>query len=281
MTKLKELSKLNIGKLKANEMFDEFLKFKDNWVEVLTGEGHIELDTFEVCGYSKINMSVSDDIIVDLDMNDSNSLLKVFLIYKVFSKLFEDKNYRLIKNGKFTLLIEETELCYSLFKFGLMNLFSLIDFLTIYAKSFLNGLGKLKTVDCDLNLKADGENPLSLIRLGLISHTEMNHHNLSLETFTFSTHTKPTDVYAFEMVYFALFEKFTENCNIDPISEIKNPSPIYSLLYNKTKFAIIHRYNGAMEYNLYIEVDEKSNIFEEIVNEANETEEFWNSMMVD
>lgn len=80
MTKLKELSKLNIGKLKANEMFDEFLKFKDNWVEVLTGEGHIELDTFEVCGYSKINMSVSDDIIVDLDMNDSNSLLKVFLI---------------------------------------------------------------------------------------------------------------------------------------------------------------------------------------------------------
>lgn len=89
MTKLKELSKLNIGKLKANEMFDEFLKFKDNWVEVLTGEGHIELDT---------------------------------------------KNYRLIKNGKFTLLIEETELCYSLFKFGLMNLLSLIDFLTIYAK---------------------------------------------------------------------------------------------------------------------------------------------------
>ena len=269
MIKLKELSKLNVKKLNAKEMFDEFLEFKDNWAKVLTGKDDIKLEKFEVHSYTTLDMlkGINSRQIIDLEINDKITLLKIFLIYKIFSKQFEDKNYTIDEN-RFILLIRKSDLYHKLFKFGLLNLISLVDFLSIYAKSFLNSLGEHDNINFDLYLEADGENPLSLIRLGLLSYTEMNYRELSLEAHKFYEHTKPTDVYAFEMFYFALFENFTKTCDIDdPILEIKNPAPIYNLLYNKNKYSIVYKDNSSMNYNLVIEVDKKSTILEDLINE--------------
>lgn len=181
--------------------------------------------------------------------------MRLFLIYKLFPHIFEDSKLMTVRGNKLVIGIAKNDVCYKYIRHALINLNKLINFLIPYVESFLAGLGHLKTVDCTLNLKADGINPLSVFRLGVTSYTECNHHGLTLMSHEFSEHFNTSNKRSREIVYFMLFDVFTKNCDTDnPWNEIKDPAPIYHLLYNETKYSIIHQTSGNTNYNFYIEV---------------------------
>lgn len=254
-------NKVNIRRLEYQKLYDEFKIFVDNWRSELIPDVELtnDVNSVSICPAVELAHNGIDIYhnmeIINLNMKNDIFVMRLFLIYKLFPHIFEDTKFITVKGNRLVIGIDQTYRCYKYIRHALINLNKLINFLIPYVESFLAGLGHLKTVDCTLNLKADGVNPLSIFRLGVVSYTECNHHGLTLTSHKFSEHFNTTNKYSREIVYFMLFDVFTKNCDTDnPWIEIKDPAPIYYLLYNETKYSIIHQTSGNTNYNFYIEV---------------------------
>lgn len=255
------LNKLNIRRLEYKKLYDEFLSFVDDWQSKLNIDIELTNDVNTISIYPAIELAYAGlDVdysieIINLKMTNDIFKMRLFLIYKLFPHIFEDSKLMTVRGNKLVIGIAKNDACYKYIRHALLNLNKLINFLIPYVESFLAGLGHLKTVDCTLNLKADGINPLSIFRLGVVSYTECNHHGLTLMSHEFSEHFNTSNKRSREIVYFMLFDVFTKNCDTDnPWIEIKDPAPIYHLLYNETKYSIIHQTSGNTNCNFYIEV---------------------------
>ena len=242
-------------------MYDEFKIFANNWQSALNIDVELtnDVNSVSMCpavelAYNGMDINYNMEII-NLNMTNDIFVMRLFIIYKIFPHIFEDSKYISVKGKRLVIGIDHSDVCFKYIKHALINLNKLINFLIPYVESFIAGVGHLKTTDCTLNLKADGINPLSVLRLGVVSYTECNHHRLTLETHEFSNQFDINDKYLRQIVYFMLFDKFTKNCDTEnPCIEIKDPAPIYYLLYNETKYSIIHQTSGNTNYNFYIEV---------------------------
>ena len=254
-------NKVNIRRLEYQKLYDEFKIFVDNWQSALNIDVELtnDVNSVSMCpavelAYNGMDINYNMEII-NLNMTNDIFVMRLFIIYKIFPHIFEDSKYISVKGKRLVIGIDHSDACFKYIKHALINLNKLINFLIPYVESFIAGVGHLKTTDCTLNLKADGINPLSVLRLGVVSYTECNHHGLTLETHEFSNQFDINDKYLRQIVYFMLFDKFTKNCDTDnPWIEIKDPAPIYYLLYNETKYSIIHQTSGNTNYNFYIEV---------------------------
>lgn len=258
---MNKFNKLNIRRLEYKKMYDEFLEFIDDWESRLFKSSLLfnNIKSISICPaiemkYAGVDFHYNMEI-VNLNIDNDIFKAKLFLIYKLYPHIFENTELTTIRNNVFVLGINKHDVCFKFIKHALENLNKLINFLIPYVESFIAGIGHLKTTDCTLNLKADGINPLSVLRLGVKSYTECNHHGLTLESHEFSENFDINNKRVREIVYFMLFDKFTKNCDTDnPWIEIKDPAPIYHLLYNETKYSIIHNRSDYANYNFYIEV---------------------------
>lgn len=258
---MNKFNKLNIRRLECKKLYDEFKIFANNWQSALNIDVELtnDVNSVSMCpavelAYNGMDINYNMEII-NLNMTNDIFIMRLFLIYKIFPHIFEDSKYISVKGKRLVIGIDHSDACFKYIKHALINLNKLINFLIPYVESFIAGVGHLKTTDCTLNLKADGINPLSVLRLGVVSYTECNHHGLTLETHEFSNQFDINDKYLRQIVYFMLFDKFTKNCDTEnPWIEIKDPAAIYNLLYNETKYSIIHNYSDYANYNFYIEV---------------------------
>lgn len=258
---MNKFNKLNIRRLECKKLYDEFKIFTNNWQSALNIDVELtnDVNSVSMCpavelAYNGMDINYNMEII-NLNMTNDIFVMRLFIIYKIFPHIFEDSKYISVKGKRLVIGIDHSDACFKYIKHALINLNKLINFLIPYVESFIAGVGHLKTTDCTLNLKADGINPLSVLRLGVVSYTECNHHGLTLETHEFSNQFDINDKYLRQIVYFMLFDKFTKNCDTEnPWIEIKDPAAIYNLLYNETKYSIIHNYSDYANYNFYIEV---------------------------
>lgn len=258
---MNKFNKLNIRRLECKKLYDEFKIFANNWQSALNIDVELtnDINSVSMCpavelAYNGMDINYNMEII-NLNMTNDIFVMRLFIIYKIFPHIFEDSKYISVKGKRLVIGIDHSDACFKYIKHALINLNKLINFLIPYVESFIAGVGHLKTTDCTLNLKADGINPLSVLRLGVVSYTECNHHGLTLTSHEFSEHFNTTNKHSREIVYFMLFDVFTKNCDTDNTwIEIKDPAPIYYLLYNETKYSIIHQTSGNTNYNFYIEV---------------------------
>lgn len=258
---MNKFNKLNIRRLECKKLYDEFKIFANNWQSALNIDVELtnDVNSVSMCpavelAYNGMDINYNMEII-NLNMTNDIFVMRLFIIYKIFPHIFEDSKYISVKGKRLVIGIDHSDACFKYIKHALINLNKLINFLIPYVESFIAGVGHLKTTDCTLNLKADGINPLSVLRLGVVSYTECNHHGLTLTSHEFSEHFNTSNKYSREIVYFMLFDVFTKNCDTgNPWIEIKDPAPIYYLLYNETKYSIIHQISGNTNYNFYIEV---------------------------
>lgn len=278
MTTIADFQKLCFKKLKAAELFDEYLSIrdKDKWLtyinpdieKITNGEYVAKLILASGLAYNPtVTYSNTQDI-----------ALFMVIIKNLFPNVFIDNEY-MFKNNELYIRIDSNtgdRLVDSLLGFGLVNINELIIFLILYIKKFMSDLENKVNPTTMLSLYADKvENPLSLLRCMTIFDIATTSYNLSIDKDEFIKHTKASDLYADEMAIFTLFEKFTENCDMKPLVEVTTPSAIYFLAYSDYELYINHvPMNSTMtHYNYCISVKDNKSL-DKTIKEIREADAF-------
>lgn len=278
MTTIADFQKLCFKKLKAAELFDEYLSIrdKDKWLTYINPD---------------INKITNDEYVTKLILasglaynpivtysNTQDIALFMVIIKNLFPNVFIDNEY-MFKNNELYIRIDSNtgdRLVDSLLGFGLVNINELIIFLILYIKKFMSDLENKVNPTTMLSLYADKvENPLSLLRCMTIFDIATTSYNLSIDKDEFIKHTKASDLYADEMAMFTLFEKFTENCDMKPLVEVTTPSAIYFLAYSDYELYINHvPMNSTMtHYNYCISVKDNKSL-DKTIKEIREADAF-------
>lgn len=278
MTTIADFQKLCFKKLKAADLFNEYLSIrdKDKWLtyinpdidKITNGEYVAKLILASGLAYNPIvTYSNTQDI-----------ALFMIIIKNLFPTVFIDNEY-MFKNNELYIRIDSNtgnRLVDSLLGFGLVNINELIIFLILYIKKFMSDLENKVNPTTMLSLYADKvENPLSLLRCMTIFDIATTSYNLSMDKDEFIKHTKASDLYADEMAMFTLFERFTENCDMKPLVEVTTPSAIYFLAYSDYELYINHvPMNSTMtHYNYCISVKD-NNSLDKTIKEIREADAF-------
>ena len=279
MSMIKDFEKLCFKKLKAAELFDEYLSIrdKDKWLTYINPDIEKITNGEYVAKFSLVSGPACNPIVTY--SNTQDIALFIVIIKNLFPTLFSDSEYMLFKNSELYIRIDSNKgnrLVDSLLEFGLVNINKLIIFLILYIKKFMVDLENKIVPTTMLSLYANKvENPLSLLRCMTIFDINTNSYNLSIDMNEFNKHTKVTDLYADEMAMFTLFEKFTENCDMKPLVEVTTPSAIYFLMYSNYDLYINHvpMNSTVTNYNYCISVKDNKSL-DKLIKEVREADAF-------
>lgn len=278
MTTIADFQKLCFKKLKAAELFDEYLSIrdKDKWLTYINPDIE-KITNGEYVAKLVLASGLAYNPIV-IYSNTQDIALFMVIIKNLFPNVFIDNEY-MFKNNELYIRIDSNtgdRLVDSLLGFGLVNINELIIFLILYIKKFMSDLENKVNPTTMLSLYADKvENPLSLLRCMTIFDIATTSYNLSIDKDEFIKHTKASDLYADEMAIFTLFEKFTENCDMKPLVEVTTPSAIYFLAYSDYELYINHvPMNSTMtHYNYCISVKDNKSL-DKTIKEIREADAF-------
>lgn len=278
MTTIADFQKLCFKKLKAAELFDEYLSIrdKDKWLTYINPDIE-KITNGEYVAKLILASGLAYNPIVTYS-NTQDIALFMVIIKNLFPNVFIDNEY-MFKNNELYIRIDSNtgdRLVDSLIGFGLVNINELIIFLILYIKKFMSDLENKVNPTTMLSLYADKvENPLSLLRCMTIFDIATTSYNLSIDKDEFIKHTKASDLYADEMAIFTLFEKFTENCDMKPLVEVTTPSAIYFLAYSDYELYINHvPMNSTMtHYNYCISVKDNKSL-DKTIKEIREADAF-------
>lgn len=278
MTTIADFQKLCFKKLKAAELFDEYLSIrdKDKWLTYINPDIN-KITNGEYVAKLILASGLAYNPIVTYS-NTQDIALFMVIIKNLFPNVFIDNEY-MFKNNELYIRIDSNtgdRLVDSLLGFGLVNINELIIFLILYIKKFMSDLENKVNPTTMLSLYADKvENPLSLLRCMTIFDIATTSYNLSIDKDEFIKHTKASDLYADEMAIFTLFEKFTENCDMKPLVEVTTPSAIYFLAYSDYELYINHvPMNSTMtHYNYCISVKDNKSL-DKTIKEIREADAF-------
>lgn len=278
MTTIADFQKLCFKKLKAAELFDEYLSIrdKDKWLTYINPDIE-KITNGEYVAKLILASGLAYNPIVTYS-NTQDIALFMVIIKNLFPNVFIDNEY-MFKNNELYIRIDSNtgdRLVDSLLGFGLVNINELIIFLILYIKKFMSDLENKVNPTTMLSLYADKvENPLSLLRCMTIFDIATTSYNLSIDKDEFIKHTKASDLYADEMAIFTLFEKFTENCDMKPLVEVTTPSAIYFLAYSDYELYINHvPMNSTMtHYNYCISVKDNKSL-DKTIKEIREADAF-------
>ena len=278
MSMIKDFEKLCFKKLKAAELFDEYLSIrdKDKWLTYINPDIEKITNGEYVAKFSITRGTAYNPILTYA--NSQEIALFVVIIKNLFPTLFTDYEY-VFKNNELCIHINSSKgnlLVNSLILYGLMNITRLMIFLLLYISRFMIDLENKVAPTNMLSLYADKvENPLSLIRCMHIFDICTTSYNLNIDINEFAKHTKASDLYADEMAICTLFERFTENCDMKPFVEVATPSAIYFLMYSDYDLYINHvPMNSTMtHYNYCISVKDNKSL-NKLVNEIREADAF-------
>ena len=278
MPMITDFEKLCFKKLKANELFDEFLNFKDNdkWLTYINPDIN-NITNGEYVSKFSIYTSSSYNPILSY-YNTKDIILYIVIIKNLCPSIFTDYEYS-FKNNELTITVDlnkGNKIVNMLLTFGLVNINRLMIFLILYIKRFMVDLENKVAPTNMLTLYVNkAENPLSLIRCMTIFDINTNSYNLSIDINEFSKHTKASDLYAEEMAMFTLFERFTENCDMKPLVEVTTPSAIYFLMYSDYELYINHVpiTSATTHYNYCISVKDNKSL-DKLIKEVRETDAF-------
>ena len=278
MTTIADFQKLCFKKLKAAELFDEYLSIrdKDKWLTYINPDIE-KITNGEYVAKLILASGLAYNPIVTYS-NTQDIALFMVIIKNLFPNVFIDNEY-IFKNNELYIRIDSNtgdRLVDSLLGFGLVNINELIIFLILYIKKFMSDLENKVNPTTMLSLYADKvENPLSLLRCMTIFDIATTSYNLSIDKDEFIKHTKASDLYADEMAIFTLFEKFTENCDMKPLVEVTTPSAIYFLAYSDYELYINHvPMNSTMtHYNYCISVKDNKSL-DKTIKEIREADAF-------
>lgn len=278
MSMIKDFEKLCFKKLKAAELFNEYLSIrdKDKWLTYINPNIDKITNGEYVAKFSILIGTAYNPILTY--SNAKEITLFMVIIKNLFPTVFTDYEY-VYKNGELCIRIDSNKgnrLVNSLITYGLMNITRLMIFLLLYINRFLVDLENKVVPTNMLSLYADKvENPLSFIRCMHIFDICTTSYNLSIDTNEFGKHTKASDLYADEMAICALFERFTENCDMKPFIEVTTPSAIYFLMYSDYDLYINHvPMNSTLtHYNYCISVKDNKSL-NKLVNEVREADAF-------
>ena len=278
MTTIADFQKLCFKKLKAAELFDEYLSIrdKDKWLTYINPDIE-KITNGEYVAKLVLASGLAYNPIV-IYSNTQDIALFMVIIKNLFPNVFIDNEY-MFKNNELYIRIDSNtgdRLVDSLLGFGLVNINELIIFLILYIKKFMSDLENKVNPTTMLSLYADKvENPLSLLRCMTIFDIATTSYNLSIDKDELIKHTKASDLYADEMAIFTLFEKFTENCDMKPLVEVTTPSAIYFLAYSDYELYINHvPMNSTMtHYNYCISVKDNKSL-DKTIKEIREADAF-------
>ena len=278
MTTIADFQKLCFKKLKAAELFDEYLSIrnKDKWLTYINPDIN-KITNGEYVAKLILASGLAYNPIVTYS-NTQDIALFMVIIKNLFPNVFIDNEY-MFKNNELYIRIDSNtgdRLVDSLLGFGLVNINELIIFLILYIKKFMSDLENKVNPTTMLSLYADKvENPLSLLRCMTIFDIATTSYNLSIDKDEFIKHTKASDLYADEIAMFTLFEKFTENCDMKPLVEVTTPSAIYFLAYSDYELYINHiPMNSTMtHYNYCISVKDNKSL-DKTIKEIREADAF-------
>lgn len=278
MTTIADFEKLCFKKLKAAELFNEYLSIrdKDKWLTYINSDID-KITNGEYVAKLILASGLAYNPIVTYS-NTQDIALFMVIIKNLFPTIFIDNEY-MFKNNELYIRIDSNtgdRLVDSLLGFGLVNINELIIFLILYIKKFMTDLENKVNPTTMLSLYADKvENPLSLLRCMTIFDIATTSYNLSIDKDEFIKHTKASDLYADEMAMFTLFEKFTENCDMKPLVEVTTPSAIYFLAYSDYELYINHvPMNSTMtHYNYCISVKDNKSL-DKTIKEIREADAF-------
>jgi len=278
MTTIADFQKLCFKKLKAAELFDEYLSIrdKDKWLTYINPDID-KITNGEYVAKLVLASGLAYNPIVTYS-NTQDIALFMVIIKNLFPNVFIDNEY-MFKNNELYIRIDSNtgdRLVDSLLGFGLVNINELIIFLILYIKKFMSDLENKVNPTTMLSLYADKvENPLSLLRCMTIFDIATTSYNLSIDKDEFIKHTKASDLYADEMAMFTLFERFTENCDMKPLVEVTTPSVIYFLAYSDYELYINHvPMNSTMtHYNYCISVKDNKSL-DKTIKEIREADAF-------
>lgn len=278
MTTIADFQKLCFKKLKAADLFNEYLSIrdKDKWLTYINSDID-KITNGEYVAKLVLASGLAYNPIVTYS-NTQDIALFMVIIKNLFPNVFIDNEY-MFKNNELYIRIDSNtgdRLVDSLLGFGLVNINELIIFLILYIKKFMTDLENKVNPTTMLSLYADKvENPLSLLRCMTIFDIATTSYNLSIDKDEFIKHTKASDLYADEMAMFTLFEKFTENCDMKPLVEVTTPSAIYFLAYSDYELYINHvPMNSTMtHYNYCISVKDNKSL-DKTIKEIREADAF-------
>lgn len=278
MTTIIDFQKLCFKKLKASELFNEYLSIrdKDKWLTYINPNIEKVTNGEYVSKFSLTTGPAYNPIVTY--SNTQDIALFIVIIKNLFPTIFIDHEY-MFKNNELYIRIDSNKgdrLVDSLLGFGLVNINRLIIFLILYIKKFMSDLENKVNPTTMLSLYANKvENPLSLLRCMTIFDINTNSYNLSIDVNEFNKHTKASDLYADEMAMFTLFERFTENCDMKPLVEVTTPSAIYFLMYSDYELYINHvpMTSITTHYNYCISVKDNKSL-DKSIKEIRETDAF-------
>ena len=278
MSMIKDFEKLCFKKLKASELFDEYLSIrdKDKWLTYINPDIE-KITNGEYVSKFSITRGTAYNPIVTY-ANTQEIALFVVIIKNLFPTLFTDYEYA-FKNNELYIRIDSSKgniLVNSLLLYGLMNITRLMIFLLLYINRFLIDLENKVAPTNMLTLYADKvENPLSLIRCMYIFDICTTSYDLGIDINEFGKHTKASDICSEEMAICTLFERFTENCDMKPFVEVSTPSAIYFLMYSDYELYINHvpMTSVTTHYNYCISVKDNKSL-NKLINEVREADAF-------
>ena len=278
MSMIKDFEKLCFKKLKAAELFDEYLSIrdKDKWLTYINPDIE-KITNGEYVSKFSITRGTAYNPIVTYTNTQEITLFMV-IIKNLFPTLFTDYEYT-FKNNELCIRIDSSKgniLVNSLLLYGLMNITRLMIFLLLYINRFLIDLENKVAPTNMLTLYADKvENPLSLIRCMYIFDICTTSYNLGIDINEFGKHTKASDICSEEMAICTLFERFTENCDMKPFVEVSRPSAIYFLMYSDYDLYINHvpMTSDTTHYNYCISVKDNKSL-NKLINEVREADAF-------
>lgn len=266
------LSILNLHKLNAKDMFNDYIKIKDKW-ETIIRNNMDEITHGECIVSIHINKKYDSSITPIVVYRNTNDIgIYIYLLNKLFPHLYACSSIR-YKNNELHIDFDimSGDLLLNIFTvYGINNFNMLMQFLITYVKRFVYEFSKNRiTYNAELSLNCDTQNPLSLFRCATIFNIKMQ-CALGISRDDFKNNMKGVDnVYNDEMIMFMLFEKFTENCNMSNMLEVSSPSPIYILLYTNLGFTmeyipISSNLNGCRFY-----IESKDNSLTNIIDSVN------------
>lgn len=235
------LSILNLHKLNAKDMFNDYIKIKDKWETII--RNNMDEITHGGCVVSiHINKKYDSSITPIVVYRNTNDIgIYIYLLNKLFPHLYACSSIR-YKNNELHIDFDimSGDLLLNIFTvYGINNFNMLMQFLITYVKRFAYEFSKNRiTYNAELSLNCDTQNPLSLFRCATIFNIKMK-CELGISRDDFKNNMKDVDViYNDDMIMFMLFEKFTENCDMSNMLEVSSPSPIYILLYTNLGFTM-------------------------------------------
>ena len=277
MISVQELRKVNINKLNAMKMFDEFTNLQGNWFKLMPENIQNEYNQNDikiVKFLKKTNSDVLSSVLLGAYQITEDITFYIYIIQKLFPNIFETHKIK-ISNGELLVFIEPYTIPDKFLIMGLVNLQSLFGFLLTYVKLFISQRKREHNSYFEFTLTAKCENPLSLLKMACFTKIRAQ-YDITDALRSFDNHTKPTDKYADEMALFMLFDELTTHCDANDAMQVVHPAPIYFLLFTDYEKSIIHFNNaGSVAYNFHIEVKD-NDLYKNMISEMEKSDNLIN-----